>query len=162
MKNHFDSTFLRDDPVKWKNGKMCKYKDTRVAHARIQMRWKFGRTGRPRGSRRKAASVLELSEKEERKGGGSSFFSLPPLFLFFLSRSFPILPLRSIKIYSRTQRRKFSADLSGHLRKYPYFSTPRCAFSFVRARDKSQTCYSFPRNVNWGAVWSKFKLYLSI
>lgn len=100
--NHFDSTFPRDDPVKWKNGKMANIR-TRVAHARIQMRWKFGRTGRPRGSRRKAASVLELSEKEERKRRGSSFFS-PSLHCFcFSSRGVSPSFLRSIKIYSRTE-----------------------------------------------------------
>lgn len=130
---------------KWKDGK---YKDTRGtrAYTNAMEVW----PDRSSQGIKKKSRFCPRAQREGRKKEKRIilFFPLPPLFLFFLSRSFPVLPSLDQNLF--TDRGGNSPRTSGHLRKYPYFSTPRCVFFFVRARDKSQTCYSFPRNVNWG------------
>lgn len=141
-------------PVKWKNGKDGKYNDTRDARARALVHvykcgGSFHRTGRPRGSGRKAASVLELGEQARRKKEKRIilFFPFPPCFCFCSSPSssraeesfFLLLLSESLDQNLFTHRGGNSPRTSAHLWKYPYFSTPKCTFTFflfLRSRAK--------------------------
>lgn len=134
-KNHFkrDSTFPADlwslrvrRMEKWKNGK---YKDTcntpTWSYTRIQMRWKFRRTGRPKGSRRKAASVLERKPAEEERGSKEQ--DHPSRFLSYFSVFLPAHGGESLLFWTLDQnlftRGKILRGLPALPRKQRYFST---------------------------------------